>query len=50
MTSTDGWKDEELANYIVSNSFNRERITNFALKNHLGIEKDEDFFNPYKEG
>lgn len=29
MTSTDGWKDGELANYIVRNSFNRERITNF---------------------
>lgn len=30
VTSTDGWKDGELANYIVRNSFNRERITNFS--------------------
>ena len=27
MTSTDGWKDGELANYIVRNSFKRDRIT-----------------------
>lgn len=37
MTSTDGWKDGELASYIASNSFNRERITNFALREQLGI-------------
>ena len=50
MTSTDGWKDGELASYIVSNSFNQERITNFALRKHLGIGNDEDFFNPYRYG
>ena len=49
MTSTDGWKDGELANYIVSNSFNRERITNFALREHLGIGQDKEFFNPYRK-
>lgn len=50
MTSMDRWKDGELASYIVSNSFNRERITNFVLREHLGIGKDEDFFNPYRKG
>lgn len=49
MTSTDGWKDGELANYIVSNSFNRERITNFSLREHLGIGQDKEFFNPYRK-
>ena len=49
MTSTDGWKDGELANYIVSNSFNRDRITNFALREHLGIGQDKEFFNPYRK-
>lgn len=49
MTSTDAWKDGELANYIVSNSFNRERITNFALREHLGIGQDKEFFNPYRK-
>ena len=49
MTSTDGWKDGELANYIVSNSFNRERITNFALREHLGIGQDKEFFTPYRK-
>ena len=32
MTGTDRWKDGELPSYIVNNSFNRERITNFALR------------------
>ena len=27
MTSTDGWKDGELENYISRNSFKRDRIT-----------------------
>ena len=49
MTSTDEWKDWELASYIVRNSFNRERITNFALREHLGIGQDEDFFNPHRK-
>ena len=49
MTSTDGWKDGELENYIVSNSFNRERITNFSLREHLGIGQDKEFFNPYRK-
>lgn len=49
MTSTDGWKDGELANYIVGNSFNRERITNFALRERLGIGQDKEFFNPYRK-
>lgn len=49
MTSMDGWKDGELANYIVSNSFNRERITNFSLREHLGIGQDKEFFNPYRK-
>ena len=49
MTSTDGWKDGELASYIVGNSFNRERITNFALRERLGIGQDKEFFNPYRK-
>ena len=49
MTSTDGWEDGELASYIVGNSFNRERITNFALIERLGIGQDKEFFNPYRK-
>jgi hypothetical protein len=49
MTGTDGWKDGELASYIVSNSFNREQITNFALREHLGIGQDKEFFNPHRK-
>nr|DAH31222.1 MAG TPA: hypothetical protein [Bacteriophage sp.] len=48
MTSTDGWKDGELAKYIVNETFKNGRITNFALKEKLGIVKDSEFFNPYR--
>lgn len=37
MTSTDGWKDGELANYIVRNSFNRERITPIDILYMYGL-------------
>lgn len=37
MTSTDGWKDGELANYIVSNSFNRKRITPLDILYMYGL-------------
>lgn len=37
MTSTDGWEDGDLANYIVSNSFNRKRITPLGILYMYGL-------------
>nr|DAM40284.1 MAG TPA: hypothetical protein [Bacteriophage sp.] len=37
MTSTDGWKDGELANYISRNSFKRDRITPLDILYMYGL-------------
>ena len=37
MTSTDGWKDGELAKYIVRNSFKRDRITQLDILYMYGL-------------
>lgn len=48
MSNVDGWRDGEFAKYIVNETFKNGRITNFALKEKLGIGKDLEFFNPYR--
>lgn len=48
MSNVDGWRDGEFAKYIVNETFKNGRITNFALKEKLGIGKDSEFFNPYR--
>ena len=37
MTSTDGWEDGELANYISRNSFKRDRITPLDILYMYGL-------------
>lgn len=37
MTSTDGWEDGKLANYIVRNSFKRDRITPLDILYMYGL-------------
>lgn len=49
MTSTDGWKDEELAIYILRATYESRQTTNYVLKERLGIGQDSDFFNPHGE-
>lgn len=48
MSNVDGWRDGEFAKYIVNETFKNGRITNFALKENLGIGKDSEFFDPYR--
>lgn len=48
MSNVDGWRDGEFAKYIVNETFKNGRITNFALKEKLGIGKNLEFFNPYR--
>lgn len=48
MSNVDGWRDGEFAKYIVNETFKNGRITNFALKEKLGIGKYSEFFDPYR--
>lgn len=47
--SVDDWKDEELAMYILKATYDSRRITNYVLKERLGIGEDDCFFNPHME-
>lgn len=49
IASVDDWKDEELAIYILKATYDSRCITNYVLKERLGIGKDSDFFNPHGE-
>lgn len=49
ISSVDDWKDEELAIYILKATYDSRQITNYVLKERLGIGQDSDFFNPHRE-
>lgn len=39
----------EFAKYIVQRSVATKHITNFSLRNQLGIGEDREFYNPYRD-
>ncbi|AXH78332.1 MAG: hypothetical protein [Circular genetic element sp.] len=40
----DSWRDEELAEYIVKETIGRRRVTNYYMRNILGIGEDGKFY------